>query len=211
MATKKTSPKGVAIYPRLTTPDTKFDPDGVYKTQLALDKGVEENEKFIASIQEAYDAYIAEVTKENKGKAPRTNPPPYDDEVDEAGNPTGRYLVTFKAKASGTSRKTGKRWQRTIPQFDATGSSCNVDVWGGSTIKVAYELKGYKGGSNYGVKLYLEGVQIIDLVNGSNRSASSFGFGSEEGFTADDYEADEDIDEGAGSTDESSDTDGADF
>ena len=33
-----TSPKGVAVYPKVNRPDTKFSEDGVYSTKLLVSK-----------------------------------------------------------------------------------------------------------------------------------------------------------------------------
>ena len=210
MSNKKTftTPRGVAVFPRLNTPDTKFDAAGVYKTDLALSDSEPSTQKFKDFIQKRYDAYVAKLTEENNGKAPRMNDVPFQPQLDkETGEPTGNTLFRFSSKASGTSRKTGKPWSRTIPLFDAKGKETNVDVWGGSEIKVSFTVGEYKAGANYGIKCYLEAVQIIELVSGGTKSASGFGFSEEEGFEGTggdegDFEAD---DSDAG------DTDGADF
>ena len=34
---KFTTPAGTAVYPHLNKPDVQFNPDGVYKTSLAMD------------------------------------------------------------------------------------------------------------------------------------------------------------------------------
>ena len=48
--TKYTTSVGVARYPHLSEPDTKFDEDGVYTTQLILDSSdAEELENLIES------------------------------------------------------------------------------------------------------------------------------------------------------------------
>ncbi len=95
--------------------------------------------------------------------------------------------MSFKSTASGTNKKTGKAWKRTIPLFDAKGAPMRKDVYGGSTLIVAFSASPWVNPKcEYGVKLQLEAVQVIDLVStGGQRSASGFGFGEEEGYADD--------------------------
>jgi hypothetical protein len=56
-----TTPKGYAQYPYLKDPDTKFNPDGDYKVNLAMDDN-EATGKLIAKLQETLeDFYDPEV------------------------------------------------------------------------------------------------------------------------------------------------------
>jgi len=139
---KFVTPKGVAQYPWLTKPDTKFSEEGVFKVSLAIPEGEAKDMPF---------------------------------KKDENGN----IVFSFKSKLK--------------PRlYDAAGKPIkeDVSVGGGSTIKVSGAFGPYNKGANTGVALYLNAVQIIDLVE-----FSSSPFGAEEGgFVAaaqeDDFSAD---------------------
>ena len=69
--------------------------------------------------------------------------------------------------------------------FDATGKPIAKDtiVWGGSEMKVSYELVPYHTTLvGAGVSLRLKAAQILKLVSGEGAAASSYGFSKEEGF-----------------------------
>ena len=72
------APEGIAHYPFLTRPYTQFDPDGVYKITLEIDKKADDVSDFINKIEEA--------SKDMKQR-------PYS--LDEE---TGNYMVVFKSK-----------------------------------------------------------------------------------------------------------------
>lgn len=197
---KKTlvTPKGTAVYPKLIEPDTKFNAEGVYSVRLRLDEADEA--ALIEKLQVMYDdAYVENCKAEKKQKLkkadvpwkPETRKDENDVEVE-----TGAMLFNFKMKASGTSRKTGKKWSKRPSLYDAKGASLmkqadSMKIGGGSKIKVAYTVSSfYTGALGSGISLRLEGVQIIDLVeSGNNRSAASMGFGAEEGYSAEDAAA----------------------
>ena len=152
MAKKNTfvSPKGTAAYPWLTKADTKFSAEGVYKTGLTV-KG-----KDAEAFQEAIKAaFIEEFGQSKLAKAHL----PWKDEEDGA--------VTFSFKSKMKPRL-----------FDSQGKAITNDpaVSGGSVIKVSGAFGPYNKGVNMGVALYLNAVQIIDLVE-----YSSSPFGAEEG------------------------------
>lgn len=182
------SPMGVAIFPYLSKPDTKFKEEGEYRVKLRL------SADDAAPLIKLVDAEMAVAKKtdkllEAKKKNPKATIPentPYKDSLDDQGEETGDIEFTFGATASGVSKKTGKKWERTLNLFDAKRKPFKGDVWSGSKIKVAFTVGSYfiNAKVGYGVKLYLESAQIIELVQGGNRSADSYGFGEEEGFEA---------------------------
>ena len=66
---KFVTPEGVAVYPHLVRPDTKFDSDGVYTVQIAIESGAAQ--KFIAQLEAARDKFAKEFAAEkpaNKAK-----------------------------------------------------------------------------------------------------------------------------------------------
>ena len=170
------SPLGVAVYPYLHKPDTKFNPDGDYKTTLRIAKA--DAKDIIKLIDEAIVASTNHV-KKNGSKSVKTANPPY--KTDENGD----YLINFKLKAKVNNKKTGNSWTQKPALFDATGKPIAKDtiVWGGSEMKVSYELVPYHTTLvGAGVSLRLKAAQILKLVSGEGAAASSYGFAKEEGF-----------------------------
>ena len=153
---KYVSPKGSAGYPKLLKPDTKFKAEGEYSTSLTMDKKTAK--PLIDQIEEAY-------TEEFGAKAlPKANFPYKED---EEGN------ITFKFKSKQKPKL-----------FDSKGSPIKVvddlNIGSGSTMKVSGAISCRAvSGKNYAT-LYMNAVQIIDLVEYSGSP-----FGAEEGgFTA---------------------------
>lgn len=77
MAEKKieaTTPKGIANYPKLNEPDTKFEPRGSYNTKLIFEDASDAAvESFIALAHKVRDAFfektVADLKAEGKGAA----------------------------------------------------------------------------------------------------------------------------------------------
>lgn len=155
---KFVSPKGRASYPKLTKPDTKFNPEGVYSVGLIVDK--EAAAPFQAKIEEAY---VEEFGQKAVAKA---NWP-------WSENEEGEIVFKFKSKNKPTL-------------FDSKGKpiKSELNVGSGSVLKVAGAV-GCRAvsGKNYAT-LYLNSAQIIDLVE---FSSSAFGE-EEGGFVAEDEE-----------------------
>jgi len=199
-----TSPKGTFKWPRLNEPDTKFKEEGEYSVKVVMnptDKGVQE---LIDAIDEAAAASLAfaqdKAETPAKAKKWETKYLPYADVEDEDGEPTGEVEVKFTMKASGVNRRTGKAWTRKPAIFDAQGTPLTdaPAIWGGTVGKINFEIIPYSPTPQVGasVKLGLNAVQIIELVSGgTSASASSFGFGAEDGgfVAADDDEDDDDV------------------
>jgi hypothetical protein len=111
----------------------------------------------------------------------------YDKETEEE---TGEVCLKFTKKASGVVKKgprEGKKWTSAPDIYDARGKKMAgklPNIWGGSEGKVSFAVSSYfiPGTAAAGLKLMLNGVQIIDLVSNGSRSADSHGFGEEEGY-----------------------------
>lgn len=162
---KFTSPKGTAQWPWLSKPDTRYDAEGKYKTDVLVTK--DEAKDFMSTAKELYVEEFGEKAL-SKAKWPFM----VDDE-------TGG--VTIRAKSS---KKPGL--------FDAKGNVITKDlaVGNGSVIKIAGLMQTYDAGGNKGVTAYLNGVQIIDLVEFGGSAA----FDEEDGyvFTAEETSNDND-------------------
>jgi len=191
-----TSPKGVAKFPHLNVPDTKFDEAGVYTVKLRLDAFDAANIAYIAEIEaahkdalELYQEEMKEALKEARKKGGKAgnrkvsevkdfyNDPPFF--LDEEAN---EYELTYKMYASFVSKKTGETIHLRPALFDAKNKPTTVKVTGGSIIRVASELVPYfKPATGCGLSLRLKAVQIIDLKDWST-NPEKLGFEVEEGF-----------------------------
>jgi len=153
-----TTPTGTAIYPRLTTPDTKFDKDGVYSVDLELDTSDKTVADFLAVLKKTADsAYAAECEKRGNKKLKRADLPIKDGEGD-------MVRVKFKLKAKAGNEE--KSWTQKPVLFDAQGTALKEapNVGSGSRIKVAFEVVPFFTAMvGAGVSLRMKAVQIIDL------------------------------------------------
>ncbi|OAM52900.1 hypothetical protein A7981_05535 [Methylovorus sp. MM2] len=180
------SPKGSAVYPRLTVPDTKYNKDGEYNTGLLL--SIDDASDLMADLDARVDAAFAKAIADNKGKTFKivkgkktdiVRNSPYVIELDEDGNETGNVRFNFTMKATFIDPKTKEVLQRKPTLVDGKGNVIKgrVNVYGGSIIKVNYTPSAYDSNFGVGVKLYLNAAQIIKLVTGGG---SNHGFGADE-------------------------------
>lgn len=203
------TPAGIAQYPRLSKPDTKFKPEGEYKVTLIVDG--ETSAPLRAKIDAAMLTSLAAAKKDlvpAKAKLIKAaSDKPYKPVLDEEGEETGKYSFNFKMKAVIETR-TGERINKRPSLFDAKGKPLDpakVSVGGGSVVKVSFEMyEFYTPAVGAGVSLRLLAVQIIKLVEYTGgRDAAGYGFGVEE----DGYSADE-ASEGSATEGEPADTGG---
>jgi hypothetical protein len=173
------TPKGVAALANIDKPHTKGKyADGKYKVTLKLEKGVDENDAFVAGLREMAKA-AAEKQKAAWGKKKLEHFDPVKDgddsdyEADE-----GFWLVKFKSKDKPDCRDAKKR---PLPK--------TVKIYGGDVIKVAFGTKAFnepvqgKGG----ISLFLNAVQLIE----KNAAYGGDAFDEEDGYVADDEVEDE--------------------
>ena len=204
------TPRGVLIFPKLKTPDTKFKPEGEFQAKIRLN--AEDSEVFIEKTEKALKDYWPEARAELQAKVDeaKTGPAkakakkaldemkeadkPYKPAYDDDGNETGEYEFNFKSPASWVKDKdkpTEKKMPIKIDLFDAKGKPIKgevPDIWSGTVACVAGELRPFSMPIGVGISLRLKAVQIVELANGSgSKSAAGYGFGEQEGgFEADD-------------------------
>lgn len=176
-----TTPKGIAQYPWLNEPDTKFNPDGDYKTNLILEDTPEVRD-MIAKLEQIREDFIAEWQSDpcNKGKKFMEA-----DLFDE--NDDGTLTIKMKAKARITTRE-GQTVDTKIPLFDAKNKPIFDKIGGGSTIRVNFQPIPYYMASTkmMGISYRIKAVQVIDLkMLDGDGDASKYGFVEEDGYTAD--------------------------
>ncbi|NCT81937.1 MAG: hypothetical protein GXC94_02225 [Comamonadaceae bacterium] len=202
-AVKFITPEGVAVFPKLNAPDTKFKAEGEYQCKLRLP--AEESEAFIELIEAQLKAYwpIAKAELEQRVADAKTGKQkaeskkaldemkeaekPYKPAYDDDGNETGEYEFNIKTPASWLKDK-GKATEKRMPIkpsiFDARGNALKnpPEIWGGSRLVVAGEFRPFNMPIGVGISLRLNAVQIIELSGGGGaRDAAGFGFGKHEG------------------------------
>ena len=193
-----TTSTGIAIYPHLTQPDTKYNANGEYKVSLSL---TEQEAAPLKKLIEQEKAKALAMVPE--GKKAKESDAPYFNETDDEGQETGRTVFKFKMKAKVQNRQ-GQTIELQPRLFDAQGTIFTPDsVWGGSKIRVSTDLVPYYVAAvGAGVTLRLKAVQIIDLKSGGGTDASAYGFSAKEGFTAPETETETATDTGFSDDDE---------
>lgn len=170
-----TSPAGIAVYPKIEKPDTKFDANGVYSVDLDLSG--EEADTLVAKLQKIADADYANECKAKGKKSLKRADMPWKETDD------GKTRFKFKLKAKGGTGD--KQWDQKPALFDAKGNPVsNLNVGSGSTIKVAFDCAPYFTAMvGHGISLRLRAVQVLELreyIAGDNFDA--FGFKATDGF-----------------------------
>ena len=198
-----TTPKGTAKFPKLTEPDTRFNPNGDYSVGLIFAPG--EADEFLAQLDKLADASFEKAKQDllDKGKKAQAKrvvrAEPYKMEIDQEGEETGNFEVKFKMKAK-VETKAGKVYEFQPQLFDAKGKAIepdSIEIWGGSILRVNYTPSDYymPATKNAGISLQLNAVQVLELVSRGGGSAESFGFDAEDdGFDYDNSSSNEDDD-----------------
>tara|TARA_R100000951_G_scaffold21379_1_gene17796 strand:+ start:4076 stop:4621 length:546 start_codon:yes stop_codon:yes gene_type:complete len=153
-----TTPKGTAMYPWLTRPDTQFHPEGQYKVSVRMSK--EDAQQMMDDCRDAANDAFGDKAKEANM--------PWKADAD-----TGEIVLITKSKYQ-------PRLVDSTGQVIADAKAPQVNS--GSTIKAAGTMYPYNAGGKIGISLQLAGVQIIELAK---RGDGDMGFGNEgEGFVA---------------------------
>lgn len=185
------SPVGVASYPYLNAPDTKYKSEGEFRVKLVMPLGDEAQDlidKIDAAVEAAYEQALEDAPNAAKKKKVKVcEDKPYKMEEDEeTGEETGNVLFTFKMRASG-KRQDGSEWTNSPVFFDARRNKLENPpaIFSGSKLKVKFFMQDFfqeKIGA--GVSLKLSAVQIKELVTGGGASAEGFD-DDEDGYVSD--------------------------
>ena len=174
-----TTPKGKAVWPRVDTPDTKFDDDGVYSCKLHVSEG--DFKAFEATVKPLIDAaYAAECSRQGKDKIRMAASSPL------RINDDGDYEIYAKQKAKVHTKSKGTL-EFSITAVDSQGKKITMPKIGsGSTLKMAVEVNTwFVPSQGFGYTLRLRAVQVLDLIEYGG-GGGSFGFGAEEdGYVGD--------------------------
>lgn len=225
---KYTSIKGTFSWPKVNEPDYGNEKYPVKEGQYVVNLVVPQNDKatkdFIKKLTPHYreaieagkQAFEGLGAQQRKKLKSLTENEFYTVELDrETEEPTGNIIFKFKMKASGVYRKgpkAGQKWTAKPNIFDAEGNLMKKppSIWGGTEGKVAFSVRPYfvDGQGAAGISLDLNAVQIINLVSEGERSASSYGFGKEDGYSHD--EDGDETEDDSGDADEKEEGDAAD-
>jgi len=163
-----TTPAGLARFPSLNRPDTKFSETGVYKVNLEMSN--EDAEPFISQIEALFSEFVKEKKAELKKDKLKLHPAPWE-ESDGMTQLKLKVPAVFKGKD-------GESVSRQPKLFNIAGEVITDNIGGGSKIKVAVvPYCWYTASLGAGVTLQPKAVQVLDLVTwGDGGSASSYGF-----------------------------------
>jgi len=156
-----TSPKGKAIFPHLTEPDTKYKAEGEYHVKLECNKS--EGQNIIALI----GSEIAKKVKEQHDldpKKPITKAPlPYVEVND-------KVVFNFKMKASGIRKSDGKHFTQkpVLVNADLSPVEPDMQIWGDSILKITFEPYAWNMPIGIGCTLRIKAVQVLELVTGKS-------------------------------------------
>lgn len=190
---KMITPKGTLIYPWLTKADTKFNPDGEYRTTFAVPQ--EAAESFCSKLDQILDSFYKEQVANAKNPAEAKKikkAEPYTPQYDDNGDETGNVIFKMKLKAL-VKMKDGSEYAQKPKLFDAQGNPlpAKVNPYGGTQAKISVQVVPYlmPATKECGLSLRLQAVQVLQLVaGGGGGDADSFGFGKEDGYVADEEE-----------------------
>lgn len=182
--------KGIAVFPSIHKEATykengKLVQTGKFECKIILNDAKAEKE-LKAAIHKLWDEVCADPAKFNikasvmaKVDEDEPNVPYYEDK-------DGNTVFKTNCNVSWKNRE-GKEVPIKVPVFDAKAKPTNVEVTGGSTIKLQVSLVPYAmNKAVYGVKLRLEAVQLLELKQWERNP-----FEAEEGYEGmeDDEEA----------------------
>lgn len=164
-----TTPVGFAKYAYLSKPkqftDDRGKPKGEpkYQIEVYFDPTNPDWKAVAADLQKMINAVPTQYDDE---KQPLKKQALFKKELDDNDQPTGRYYITFK---TGTKFRPGvfDEYGQLIPE--------NILIGNESRVRVNYTPAAYTAFGG-GVNLYLNAVQVVELVEYQSRDAKGYGF-----------------------------------
>jgi|LUMP01.1.fsa_nt_gb hypothetical protein len=168
------TPVGTLVgFTALTNPqayENKGEPH--YSCKLALDGKDPATIELVSKIEAAIEgsAEYMNMIAAKYGKTPvsaaqarKRAPLPFEEEYDEADNPTGRLIFKFRQAASIYS--SNQKVPFTLPVVDSRNMPMSDDVYSGSSASLMFLIKPwYVASAGLGISLRPRGVQVTDLV-----------------------------------------------
>jgi len=174
------TPVGFAKWAHVHTPKAPFqEKDGKpkgepkYMIDVCFSADDPEWKTWAVALKSAIMALPEQVDKHTGSPIPKQMPIKRELDIDD--KPTGRYYVTFK---------TGEKFKP--PVFDRFGIAIPESILIGneSKVRVAYSPAEYQAFGG-GIALYLNAVQVIELVEYRTNTADAYGFDVEVPTSAD--------------------------
>jgi hypothetical protein len=164
-----TTPAGIARYPRLNSPDTKFSEEGQYKVDLEM--SAEEAEPFLKKVEAMFAEFVADKKRELKKDTLKMHSAPWTEN-------DGMVQLKLKVKAVGKKKETGETYSRKPTLFSPSGQITSENIGGGSRLQVAVVPYFWHSPSlGAGITLQPKAVHILDLVTwSSGGTAEAYGF-----------------------------------
>lgn len=183
--TKLHTPRGIARFPKLVTPD-QYDASSkpAYVTGLVFDPKDPEVQAFVSKLEAIHQEAEAKLrtemeeaisTAKNGAEAKKAKKKLDDLEVPsfirevldlESGEPTGQIEIRFKSNA--TDRYGN---QKHIRFFDGAGKPFNLteDLWGGSVLRINFNPNCFyiAGQGKLFLTNWINAVQVLELRSGS--------------------------------------------
>lgn len=164
-----TTPIGFAKWAWLSKPkqftDDRGKPKGEpkYQIDVCFDPTNPDWKAVAADLQKLINAIPTQFDKDGQ---PMKKQALFKKELDENDQPTGRFYITFK---------TGTKFHPAV--FDNYGQPIPETVMIGneSRVRISYTPAGYTAFGG-GVNLYLNAVQVVELVEFQSRDAKGYGF-----------------------------------
>lgn len=200
---KATSPKGTIMWFSLTKPDPKFKK---YKVDLVVDD-TPELRKIMEQVESEAKAAFEELVAKTSDLAKRkklkmSDNKPIEEQLDSQGNPTGKFVMKFRAKSEGVNKD---KEVYSIPApalFNAQAKPISAEekaslrVFNGSIGQVNFEIVRY-GNASLGAGATLQPKAcMIHKIQQAAPDASQFGFSASEldpSDTSDDVSSDENV------------------
>lgn len=196
---RKLTPVGFAKWAHVHTPKEAFrdksgrvQGDPKYQIDLCFTQDDPQWKEWSSKIMAEIKAMPQQIDK--KTGEPIKKQVPIKRELDSADQPTGRFYVTFK---------TGDKFQPGV--FDRFGIAIPESILIGneSKVRVSYTPVAYEGFGG-GIALYLNAVQVLELVEYKSANAEAYGFeveklpdtSKEQQNPFDDFQSDKPFDDG---------------
>ena len=177
---KLTTGTGIAMYPYLFSPDTKFSTEGVYCMNLRMD--LDEGTKLKDQLEKILADYVQSIAATTGKKPSKMNAIPIKHTSDMNNEP----CIDFKFKLKPAFKsKSGETVAQRPAVFDASLKPLTEEckLGNGSKVKVNFTVIPYNTAFGCGISLRLQAVQVIDLVQYSSDNDTA-GFTVEEGFVS---------------------------
>ena len=170
-----TTPVGVAIWPKLNEPDTRWKAEGEFTCTVRLSKA--DAAPVLKEIGDFHDkAYSWFCQNQGKNKLKKANNP-YTEVENDSGEKTGEVDFKFKLKHRVETRR-GDTFTQTVALFDSDGTPMQDLIGGGSKLRVRGEMNPWFTASlGFGISLWVKAVQVQELVEPTGGgTAAAHGF-----------------------------------